>query len=236
MLRRPLPDLHRILLAHDLKIAQRVRRIQLQSDRQVSGGLCPISIRPQRNRQQGFEALHWNIFLVFHFKALGSEGMNRHDPCAEHRAAAGFVQAALALLQQPRIDGLHFGLLVDLFGAAPLQNHTRNPRDIVPHGKIGHDRATGQGENISAFQRDALMISENLPRRHARVSVIDVDIDGHLFERKPRRIGLLLVAWQQHSGIAKYQSRRQNHYWDQRSHCPASSFSTIRTSPLSAPI
>ena len=109
--------------------------------------------------------------------------MNGHDPCAEHRAAARFVQITLALLQQARIDGLHLGLLINLFSAPALQDHTGNASDVVPHRKIGYDRATGQCEDVSALQRHGAVVRENLPRRYARMSIVDVDIDGHLFER-----------------------------------------------------
>ena len=149
----------------------------------MPGGLCAIRVRPQRNCQHRFQSLHRNVLLIFHLHALGSESMNGHDACAEHRAAARFVQITLALLQQARIDGLHLGLLINLFSAAALQDHARNASDVVPHGKIRYDRATGQGEDIGALQGHGPVVRENLSRRYARMSIVDVDIDGHLFER-----------------------------------------------------
>ncbi len=109
--------------------------------------------------------------------------MNRNDARAEHSATAGFVQIALALLQQARIDSLHLGLLINLFGAAALQDHAGDASDVIPHRKIGNNRAAGQSEDVSAFQRVGPVVRENLFCSYPRVSIVDVNIDGHLFKR-----------------------------------------------------
>ena len=76
VMRVSIADLHRILLARDLEILQGVRGVEFQLNPEMPGGLCAIRIRPERNRQQGFQPLHWEILLIFHFKALGSESMD----------------------------------------------------------------------------------------------------------------------------------------------------------------
>ncbi len=109
--------------------------------------------------------------------------MDWNDSRGEHRAPAGFIQIALALLQQTWIDSLHFRLLINLLRATPFQNHTRNSSHVIPNRKIGNNRPAGECKNVIPFQHAAAVIREDLTHAHARMPVIDMNVDGHLFQR-----------------------------------------------------
>ncbi len=173
--------------------------------------------------------------LIFHFEALGSEGVNRDDFRGENGTSAGFIQIALALLEKAGIDGLRFGLLINLFGAAAFQDDAGNASDIVPDGEIGDDGASGQSEDVSSFKRSVLVIRKNLARGDAGVAVIDADVDGHLFQREPSGVRLLFIAGEEEAGIGERHAGEKEK-GEKSSHWLASSFSRMRTRPLSAPI
>ena len=49
-MRRPLPYLQSVRFADDLKIAKRMRRLQIEFDPKMAGCLGAVSIRTQRHR------------------------------------------------------------------------------------------------------------------------------------------------------------------------------------------
>ena len=118
----------------------------------------------------------------------------------------GFAGIALAHLQQPRIDRLRLRLLVDFSGAAPLQNHAGDARDVVPDGEVGDRRLVGQRELVHALLDRAAMVSEDLPHLDARDAVVDSNLERHLVEREDGRVGLLPVSRNQHSGVGQGRS------------------------------
>jgi len=148
----------------------------------MAGGLGAISIGPERNGEHRFELLHRQLLLILDFEALGAVRANGHDFRGENGAASGFVEIALALLQQTGIDGLHLGLLVDFGGAAALENHAGDARDVVPDGEIGDERPAGESEDVGSFLNVAAMAAEDLAHGDAGVAVIDVNIDEHFVE------------------------------------------------------
>ena len=143
--------------------------------------------------------------LVLHLDPLGAETRNRHDARGELLAAPGraaaLVSRAFAHLQQPRIDGLSFRLLVDFSRAAPLQNHAGDSGDVVPDGEIGDRRLPWQSELVHALLNRGTVVSENLPQLHARHAVVDADPEHHLVERENRGVGLLPVSRDQHARV-----------------------------------
>ena len=199
--RRAFQNVKRVALGDRLEILDGVGGAQLERHRETSCDLHPVDIRFERHDEFGAIPFHGDRMLVLHLDALGAERRNRHDARRELLASARLIGVALSHLEQARIDGLRFRLLINLSGAAALQDHAGDPRDVVPHGEIGDGGLAGQRELIDALLHGVGVVAEDLPHTDPRDAVIDANLQRHFVEREHRGIGLLAVARNQHAGV-----------------------------------
>ena len=94
----------------------------------------------------------------------------------------GFLGAALSHLQQARIDGLRFRLLVDFSRAAAFENHAGDAGDVVPDGEVGDGGLAWQREIVDALLNCGAVVSEDLPHSHACHAVIDANFQHHFVQ------------------------------------------------------
>src|SRR5437899_1194441 len=80
---RALAHLDGISLAHHLKVAQRVSRVEFQMKRQPACGLQVISFRTKRDREERFKLLYWQLLRVLYIEPLGSIRTYRKNLRAE---------------------------------------------------------------------------------------------------------------------------------------------------------
>src|SRR5437660_12189026 len=104
--RRVLVQLQGERFRRGLKVANRMRRVQLQVQAKGRRRLCRIRVWPQRYGEIGFEIFYRNRLVILDFEPLGSESRYGRDARAEDRTAFRLLRAALTHLQQSRIDRL----------------------------------------------------------------------------------------------------------------------------------
>src|SRR5271166_1468275 len=165
-----------------LEVAYGLRHVQLEIDAQMSGGLCRIGIRPQRDREVGLEVFDRDRFVIFDLEPLRAKGGNRHYARTENGSALCFLGASFAHLQKAGIDRLLLELVIELLSALAFENDGRQAHGTIPSSEVGDRRMARQGENVVPFFYMARVIGKNLPYENPSIPIVDASGDFHLFE------------------------------------------------------
>ncbi len=196
-------------LPPNLEAADGMRRMQFKMDPQMIGHLGAIRVGAQRDGKIRLQVFYRNAFVVLDLHAFGAIGGNGGNLGGKVGVLAGLLRTALAL-QQPRIDTLLLQAFIKLFRASPLQNDRRNAHRAIPDRKIGDSSVIGQGKVIGPFLNVTTMVLKDLPDKNPGIAALNANADLHLAEREDRGIRLLLVAGQQHAGIAQDHCRHKH--------------------------
>src|ERR1700691_1193621 len=105
-MRAVLLERQRVRLSAQLKISNRMSRIEFEMNRELLRHLRVVRIGMERKREVGFQVLHGNALVVLDLEPLRSITGNRSDLRAEDVAAPRLVRPELSHFEQSAIHRL----------------------------------------------------------------------------------------------------------------------------------